>query len=319
MDRKKLFIITFAILFPLMLCCGLSAGEVEKGTRLIASAQASLDTVVPEEDINPHFAGAYCELCHEKTPFKGGDTYLKYKGDFVQLCNCHNYTKGTYIHPVFIKPSEEKRARIPDDFPLDDGMITCTTCHDMYLQCQHNDDLRRYITSRKRKRNIIEIMFLRGGYLKKRTDICFKCHDEQKYKMLDPHNQLDANGDIIVEKCLYCHKVKPDTKTMFFGDVELIGDLKILCQRCHGEYERHPGSVNHYLQPSPKLYTRMKIMEGEFGIVLPLDYEGKLTCVTCHNPHERGVIPEEYSGSGGAGVKYRHRLPERLCQACHAV
>jgi uncharacterized CHY-type Zn-finger protein len=136
-------------------------------------------------------------------------------------------------------------------------------------------------------------MFLRGDNLQKRTDICFKCHDESKYRMLDPHNQLDASGKIIIAKCLYCHKKKPDTNFESFQDVELIGNLIVLCERCHGDFSRHPANVNHLVQPSPKFYTRMKIMEGEFGIVLPLDHEGKLTCVTCHNPHERDVISEE--------------------------
>lgn len=291
------------------------AAEDTKGNQQLSRTEP--EDVIKEE-VDPHFTGEHCDVCHEKRPRQGGATFLKYGGDYIQLCRCHNYTPGTYIHPVFIKPSEEKMARFPSDFPLENGEMTCKTCHDMYQQCEADPRLKIMKTVRDIQHRH-ERMFLRGGAFKHRTGICFKCHDESKYKKLDPHNQLDADGKIVTEKCLYCHRSQPDVNITVYRDVQLIGNLIVLCQRCHGLLRNHPANVNHYVQPSDKVFIRMNIMEGRYGIVLPLDDEGKLTCVTCHNPHERGVIPAERAGAKGAGEYFKHRLPGIMCSSCHGM
>jgi len=60
-------------------------------------------------------------------------------------------------------------------------------------------------------------------------------------------------------------------------------------------------------------------MEEKFGIILPLDADGKMTCVTCHNPHQKGVIPPERAAAKGADSKFRHRLPDKMCTECHQM
>ena len=80
---------------------GGSAESDRNAPELLVKLQASLEEKSHQEEVNPHFTGKYCEMCHDKTPEKGGDTHLKYGGDFVELCKCHRYTAGTYIHPVF--------------------------------------------------------------------------------------------------------------------------------------------------------------------------------------------------------------------------
>lgn len=262
------------------------------------------------EDTDIHYTGKYCEACHEKTPKKGGEKFLKFGGDFGQLCKCHGYTPGTYIHPAGIAPSEEKKAAIPKDFPLEDGKLSCITCHDIYLQCQINPQYK-----------VLNRRFLRGAPYVSRTTLCFRCHDEKKYTMLDPHNQLTETGAIIIDKCLYCHKEKPDEKTATFKEVHLIGNLEVLCFRCHFKQSQfHPINANHLVTPPPAILDNMKSTENKFGIILPLNYEGKITCPTCHNPHERGVIPRDRASAKGASEKYRLRLSEvnlQICIACH--
>jgi len=83
-----------------------------------------------------HYTGKYCTDCHEQIPQEGGNQFLKYGGDFNKLCKCHVEAPVNYIHPVGIAPSHEKKAKIPADFPLQEGKITCLTCHDIYWQCQ---------------------------------------------------------------------------------------------------------------------------------------------------------------------------------------
>jgi hypothetical protein len=285
---------------------------------LLAPVEEAHSRSVPEDISNNtdiHFNNKYCTVCHEKGMKKGSNILLKFNGNYTQLCRCHGYDSGTYIHPVDVVPSEEKRQKIPEEFPLIDGKISCPTCHDITLQCED-----RRLTKAYRK----STMFLRGVPFKKRTDICFRCHDEKKYKMLDPHNQLDENGNIIVLKCLYCHVEEPDVNKSSFKDVKLVGDLRVLCERCHGVLDKHPGNAFHFRKPSQKTLQRMKMLEAYYDTILPLDYNGNVTCATCHNPYEKGVLPEKRKGARGAGVKFRHRLPsdmlpEDMCKACHGM
>jgi uncharacterized Zn finger protein (UPF0148 family) len=278
---------------------------------ILTSAQETTEnTSTLPEDTDLHYSGKYCSECHEKTPEKGGEDYLKFNSDFSQLCRCHGYTPGTYIHPVDIFPSEEKKKDIPDNFPLKDGKVSCTTCHDIYLQCQKNPRFK-----------VMNRRFLRGAPYVSRTTLCFRCHDEKKYTMLDPHNQLTESGAIVVDKCLYCHVEKPDERIATFEQVKLIGNLEVLCFRCHfKQSQMHPINANHLVTPPPAIVNYMKETEKKFGIILPLNYDGKITCPTCHNPHERGVIPRDRASAKGASEKYRLRLSEvnmQICVACH--
>ena len=257
-----------------------------------------------------HYTGLYCLECHEQTPANGSGKLLKYGGDFEQLCRCHYDTDTPYVHPVDIKPPKEIKSRIPTGFPLSKGKITCITCHDVFLQCRENLADKILLKGK---------MLLRGGPYKNRTSICFICHDDGKYRKLNPHEQLDKKGAIIVEKCLYCHEEKPDEKRAKHEDIKLIGDYESLCERCHMRRNRRSLHDSHIRIPSPKVLARIKQMENEFGIVLPLSDSGKVTCATCHNPHEKGVIPDYKAGSKIKGEGHRHRLSGNLCIKCHQL
>lgn len=276
---------------------------------LIAKAKAQ-DKPMPLKDgvadsFNPHYTGKYCRECHAKTPQKGGEIFLKYGGDFNKLCGrCHGNTPGDYLHPVDVVPSEEKRTNIPAELPLRDGKITCSTCHNLYLQCQQSQ---------------IKVTSLRGAPYQNRTDLCFKCHKRQEYMMLNAHKQINENGEVVTASCLYCHAEIPAVNKASFKDIKLIGKLAVICQRCHVIAGNHSGNFNHMVKPSAKALAKMKQMEGKFNIILPLDEDGKLTCITCHNPHQRGVIPTERAGAKGADSKFRHRLPGKLCIECHQM
>ena len=93
----------------------------------------------------------------------------------------------------------------------------------------------------------------------RRTDLCFKCHDEKKYKRLDPHNQIDAGGKVIAEKCLYCHMEKPDEKVATFKEIKLIGNAEALCHRCHMKQVKfHPINANHLLKPNKSILENIR-------------------------------------------------------------
>ena len=52
-------------------------------------------------------------------------------------------------------------------------------------------------------------------------------------------------------------------------------------------------------------------------VSLPLDGDSSLTCVTCHNPHERGLL----KGPAGVGADEEKRLRlatfNEICTPCH--
>lgn len=254
---------------------------------------------------NIHYTGKYCNECHEKIPAPGGERYLKSGGGYGYLCRCHGTSHDAYIHPFNMIPTTDKKERMPSDFPLENGRVTCLTCHDIYLQCQ---------------KSLFARNSLRGSPYSKRTDFCYKCHIEKNFEQSDPHLQLTESGEIIIETCLICHDEKPDEKHATFKDVTFIGNIELMCRRCHHIAGNHSGNHDHMgVKPSTDGIRRIKAMEERYNARLPLDEDGLMTCITCHNPHTKGVIPESNPGARGADSKYRHRLPEDMCKECHEM
>ncbi|MGA1864700.1 MAG: hypothetical protein ACMUHX_06525 [bacterium] len=147
------------------------------------------------ERINPHQAGIFCIFCHEKEPIDEDDPLnLKFDGDRVLICTqCHdNKRVRADNHPVNRIPSEGKGVEVDERFPLYEGKITCLTCHD--IPCKGEE------TTPK---------FLRGGPYENRVDACLVCHKQESYKAVNPHEQIDENGRIRKDRCLYCHYIGP--------------------------------------------------------------------------------------------------------------
>jgi hypothetical protein len=249
-----------------------------------------------------HYTGRYCTVCHVTVPAGKRDSQLKFGGDYNLLCQCH--TPRHYVHPVDVIPSRTLSARIPPDLPMENDRLTCLTCHDIHHQC----------SQRRFERNS-----LRGAPYPRRYDFCYRCHDPSLYEAFNPHIQKDEAGRVQPRTCLYCHASVPDPTTDTYASLQYLGDLVTLCQRCHRIDGKHSGNFDHMVVPSANMLAVMQQMETKFGIILPLDAGGKLTCITCHNPHAKGVIPDDRASAKGADAKYRHRLPERLCIECHRM
>jgi hypothetical protein len=297
--RKKL--IFFLIVFSLFWGCQpLPERKVPKPT--VPPAEPA----VIDENTNIHFTGKYCSECHERTPVKGGPVYLKYNGDYQRLCNrCHHGMSPGYCHPLDINSALDRKLTIPAGFPLTDERFTCDTCHDVYRQCV---------------KRLFDRYTLRGAPYPRKTDFCYRCHNRKKYPALNAHHQILADGAIDTKMCLYCHKKKPDEKTATYQEVTFIGDMRALCLRCHPIKGNHPADFNHMAKaPSAKALAYMAVMETTYDIILPLAPDGKMTCITCHNPHQKGVIAADKPSAKGADSKYRERLPGILCIECHQM
>ena len=251
---------------------------------------------------NIHHQTQYCILCHQSRPDGVLLPKARFGNNYRAGCGCHYDTPRSLHHPFDVPLPEAMRPKAKDLFPLSDGKITCISCHSFANLCSPEDPRESS---------------LRGAPYQDRITFCFRCHDARDYERLNPHHQIDAAGKPVEEKCLYCHTQKPDEARADFKSIKLIGDLEKLCQGCHNMTDTHPAGKAHYVRPDLEYQLRMRQIEKQFGIVLPLDENGKLTCITCHNPHEAGVIPETVPGSKGAGEVLRQRLPKVLCAECH--
>jgi hypothetical protein len=257
-----------------------------------------------------HYSAKYCTECHVSVPRKGSHLQLRYGGNYQQLCRCHYSSSANYIHPVDIAPSENLKAAIPAAFPLQEGKVTCSTCHDIVIQCQDNQTDKIFIKEQK---------FLRGAPYDTMMGICYKCHNKADYQMYNPHRQLNAKREILKQTCLYCHAEIPDEKHTRLKDAKLIGNMDALCIRCHTVEPRQTFHAKHLRKPSDEVLTTIKNMEAQHGILLPLSEEGRITCATCHNPHEKGVIPDRRLAASGASQTKRHRLQHDMCIKCHPM
>ncbi len=256
-----------------------------------------------------HYNERYCLECHEERP-SGGNTFLKYGGDFKQLCWCHYDNPGIHIHPVDIEPSPALSDTMPENFPLQDGRVSCNTCHDIFSQCQVEQ---RIFTE--------EQNFLRGAPYQSRTDICFKCHDENQYSMYNPHQQIDDQGEIIKATCLYCHSEVPDPDSATYENVDLLANLDMLCIRCHSILRGGALHIRHFRSiPTPKILTRIQEMKDRYNIALILNEEGRVTCATCHNPHEKLATPADRVGVRKLGAEegFGTRVGS-TCSFCHPL
>jgi len=232
--------------------------------------------------IRPHYQVSLCRSCHTTMPLaprgapgaqKLSEIPLREENP-NRLCNrCHESgLSKANAHPIRAVP-EKIRERMPADWPLFEGSLTCVTCHtagDSPFFDPANPN------------------FLRGGPYENRNDICWKCHLREELAQLNPHHEIQSGRG-----CELCHDTKPDrSKPIDVKKLKFKGDIVVLCQRCH-EYQPHPANFNHNGLPDAE---RMKRVRIQIPDDFPLDAEGKLTCATCHNPHVgdvaalRGVV-----------------------------
>jgi len=273
---------------------------------------------------NPHWDRTKCLSCHTSIPEPGSGTKLKYEGDYIALCNsCHEtVSRDKYIHAVAMIPPEDQLERMPEDFRkavlMDKGgRLTCIVCHQLKYQCLSSEYYRKESDPR----------FFRGGPYAHRSDICYNCHDRAKYERINPHDQISDEGDLMTDRCLYCHEEVPDRrKVRSIADVKFVigEDLNRLCIRCHSSDLDRMGCVilpdgrmpDHMVKPSSKVAE--KIRESKREHIMPLEPStGKIFCGTCHNPHSIGVQRISKADKGAESHKRVRMRLEDWCTVCH--
>ncbi len=264
--------------------------------------------------INPHWKGTFCLSCHEKQPEEGQKTDIRFNNNINRSCMWCHITKPTAvadIHPVNVIPRISEFMKIPSGFPLYDSMITCNTCHNSRIQEKQDKTL--YNENRQ---------FLRGvtySLGETRSEVCFQCHIQQQFAMLNAHDQIDDQGELVEDSCKYCHTSKPDRDSEGMEKIDPgITNLSGLCFRCHSDGP-HPGKRNHIVKISKDKLERKLTYEKRKDVVYPLDSKEGIFCATCHNPHENGIV-KSIRAAKGADANRRARLTIAggdLCFTCH--
>ncbi len=274
---------------------------------LLVSAESpavGVEEVLPDEEVaNPHFHKDHCKACHAN----GRPAKMKLR-QIEDLCNsCHRHEKNrTEIHPSRIASHKGAVQNVPTDFPLIKRELTCSTCHDAFIQCTKDRD--------ERGKNPL---FLRGGPFADPSDICFRCHDAGLYDVFNPHDHRDPEGRLKEELCLYCHNPPDLSRT----PEAVVGEPFVdICKSCH-RMGKHPTGIDHMLKPSRKMRAYIIGVSKRNKLYIPLNARDEIYCSTCHNPHAEGIFPEGEVRSLGAGDDPgRHRVrvaPERICTVCH--
>jgi hypothetical protein len=138
--------------------------------------------------------------------------------------------------------------------------------------------------------------FLHGGRYRRLSKFCYNCHEKEtntrKTTTKNIHIMLDDRGDVIEEKCKYCHEeVQARDKAKGIAELKLRLPAEKICYGCHLKTP-HLNSIDHLVELKDEKLAQWKLTQKEKNIHLPLTPEGKIMCVTCHTPHEKGVLSE---------------------------
>lgn len=276
-------------------------------TLLIFSLPYSLGAA---DTVNPHWSGEHCVECHvEEKPLEKGAA-LKYDGDSVSLCNsCHNgESAAPEIHPYGVLLPGDFQQELPSEWPRVEKKITCLTCHDALIQMYANPP-----------RQLVNPQFVRQPYADSRSDFCFTCHQREDYQKRNPHQQIDEAGTIRETSCLLCHQSLPDQQQKItHAELSFKDEPTKLCISCHGgKQDNHPTNGNHLVRMTDEMREALTRQTTGGSVYLPLR-ENALTCATCHNPHQKGVIQTK-GAARGAGEPYFLRVTRgrKLCSSCH--
>jgi len=249
------------------------------------------------ETINPHKSGVFCFLCHEKEP-RPGDKELHLKSGSVQICKgCHNNKRARADnHPVGIAPSKERGVKVPDVVPLENGKLSCVSCHQLSCQGQSKTQ---------------NSFFLRGGPYQRRIDTCLVCHVREQYEKINPHDQVTDTGEIREDRCLFCHDINKENATGLAFKFK--APFKFYCLGCHPiSVEKHPfgahhtGRQLHAIWEGIKPSERTMLSQQDRFKMFPISISGEIMCATCHNPHDVRK-----------GSKLRINDVNKSCRQCH--
>ena len=284
-------------------------------TRCTGVALLCVVTVTAAETPSPHWRPDSCQVCHETAAPTAAQLALKTAPASALCATCHLSGEArACAHRSDIPVAGERLAGVAEVVraKLSDGRVVCTTCHDMGPHCAQD------VKQRYRNKS-----FLRGGPFEERGEECFLCHEKSAYRKPSPHVQSRKDG-IKEGTCTFCHGSVPQRDAsgkwqaaQFSSTVK----LSAMCDGCHAVGPHPSGSVHrksgwfHMSVPSGPYAERMRATVAAKGGRMPLDPQtGEITCVACHDPHDKRVPGFMVASTPGTKARLRY---EDMCGACH--
>lgn len=240
-----------------------------------------------------------CVMCHRtNTPSYDEASAVSPDLDMSAVCmDCHHYSENH--HPVGFAPDRD----IDNQFPLFDGEVKCLTCHEAH--------------GRNRLSNL---NLLRGAPYTDRRSICSRCHTLDQDLGFNPHVMTAPDGTILevngVPVCLVCHAAVPEQTTSRVR-VTFKADVAFICWRCHPPMPSTFFNDHFQIKPRPQTLAFMRQYTREQNVKLPLLNRGRITCSTCHNPHQAGIILKSAAAAGADSRKKLRLAREEICAGCH--
>ncbi len=189
-------------------------------------------------------------------------------------------------HVIGIEPSKD--ISIPNEWPLNAKKLDCVSCHT-------NKDISNI---QQEQIDTDKGDFLRGGPYPNLQTFCQNCHKNDDYQARNIHLMLDRNGEIKKQNCLYCHDKLPerdDEKRSELPEKEQ-AKLRIpketICFGCHLKTP-HLNALEHQVKVDEKMLEHIKESQQSKQITLPLGDKNEVLCISCHSPHQRGVLAVE--------------------------
>lgn len=204
---------------------------------------------------NPHGDPRGCAACHVMVSGEGAASV----GEALPIMpTCRSCHPTADMHPVGM-PSVD--VPIAEGFPLDEGLVSCWTCH---VEPAHGGA------------EMVPPPYHRGGPYEPVTDLCYACHERTSYTRSNPHHPA-APRSPDDESCTACHRTNPDTGALP-QSARLRSAAAEACDTCHVR-DPHLGAGSHL---GKKVEAAML---DRIPAELPLDNDGTIACWTCHDVH----------------------------------
>jgi len=259
---------------------------------------------------NPHWQAEGCSVCHQGKQ-ETISPIAQIEVDTICI-SCHNNRYAhSEVHPVGRNMVPSDRFTRPSDWPLINDKLGCLTCHDVKKACDSS-----------LKRPLANPIFLRERLTGNKQKFCQNCHLPASFDKFIPHIMISGSNetinlsekkDIDESVCLFCHTELLDRNTLKrTGEPHLRSPQEVLCQICHRMYRtisnhEHNGIpippemqvymyARELLGPTVKIDNQYLARLAESDVKssrMASDSEGKITCSTCHNPHQENVFPRE--------------------------
>ncbi len=252
---------------------------------------------IPEKP-NPH-GRTDCTHCHIE-----GETPNKQNYATNSCDNCHVPfdIEINHIHPISGNVTEQSSTHIPADFPLENGNLTCITCHKPLC-----------------KTDSFNPSFLRKEQNVSDLDFCFSCHSDSKYEQMNPHHQKHESGDQKKDTCLLCHTHYSDTISEMA--VNVVQPINETCNKCHAFTNHEKNHLGKQITNNSTMYAQLENTLTEHGVPFPLGHNNEIQCNTCHYTHEKNILDTiQAFYLTEMENKYFLRLPKvNTCYACHKL